>query len=379
MNSSVRLIAPASISDFGIDNNQWQILVDVIYPDAKESSSIMKVLSYCKARNLDIFKKPVYIVPMWNASSGSMVETVYPGINEIQITASRSNLWAGLDSPKFGNFITKVFTDDIYDEKLNSMIEKSVELVFPEWCEVTVYRIVDGKKSSFTEPVFWEESYATIGNSIVPNFIWQKRARSQLMKCAKAASLRAAFPEECGDYAAEEMSGKVLNQDFNAVLKSVPSNISSAETSNLIYTDDEISDETKVFVEKVIVRAINQNSWAAASAYLEERLNGIDLSYSKHMMNNAILKSTPSPTSSSDNSAETNDSSLAPKATEQLPTYSENEVSDKVKLYVKQIIDRAVSKNAFNQALLYFQEKLTGIDLMYAKDSLEKQSLSTSV
>jgi hypothetical protein len=41
--------------------------------------------------------------------------------------------------------------------------------------------------------------------------MWERRKRGQLHKVAKAASLRAAFPEETGnDYTAEEMSGKEI-------------------------------------------------------------------------------------------------------------------------------------------------------------------------
>jgi hypothetical protein len=40
--------------------------------------------------------------------------------------------------------------------------------------------------------------------------MWLKRPRGQLHKVAKAASLRAAFPEE-GEYVAEEMEGKEID------------------------------------------------------------------------------------------------------------------------------------------------------------------------
>ncbi len=82
-------------------------------------------------------------------------------------------------------------------------------MTFPEWAEVTVYRLVNGVRCAFSETVFWEETYARQGKADLPNDMWQKRPRGQLLKCAKAASLRAAFPEEAG-YTAEEMEGKAL-------------------------------------------------------------------------------------------------------------------------------------------------------------------------
>jgi hypothetical protein len=61
--------------------------------------------------------------------------------------------------------------------------------------------------------VYWLESYATAGrDTVAPNEMWRRRTRGQLDKCAEAAALRAAFPEELGnDYAAEEMEGQVVD------------------------------------------------------------------------------------------------------------------------------------------------------------------------
>ena len=80
----------------------------------------------------------------------------------------------------------------------------------PESCTVVVYRNVNGRRESFAEPVFWMEAYARAGRGTeIPNDMWRKRPRGQLHKCAKAASLRAAFPEDLGSvYAAEEMEDR---------------------------------------------------------------------------------------------------------------------------------------------------------------------------
>jgi RecT family protein len=74
---------------------------------------------------------------------------------------------------------------------------------------VTVYRLIDGARCPFSEPVYWKEAYGRVGGTALPNEMWQKRPHGQLHKVAKAASLRAAFPEE-GDTAAEEMEGQTI-------------------------------------------------------------------------------------------------------------------------------------------------------------------------
>jgi hypothetical protein len=123
-----------------------------------------------------------------------------------------------MDSPKWGSPVTRTFRGGAWvrnavgHEDWVPDIEETVE--FPEWCEVTVYRVVDGVARAFSEPVYWLEAYSTTGrNSELPTEIWVKRPRGQLHKCAKAAALRAAFPEECGYYAAEEMEGKSIGDD----------------------------------------------------------------------------------------------------------------------------------------------------------------------
>jgi hypothetical protein len=71
--------------------------------------------------------------------------------------------------------------------------------------------MVGGDRCAYHAKVFWEETYATVGKSEVPNDMWAKRPRGQLDKCVEAAALRKAFPEELGNtYAAEEMEGRTI-------------------------------------------------------------------------------------------------------------------------------------------------------------------------
>lgn len=202
---------PTDAAAYGIDHQKWRVLTEAIYPGAKNPQSILLALAYCKARGYDPFKRPVHIVPVYSSTLRKMVETVWPGINSLQTDAARTGKWAGMDPPQFGPQVTKKFVGEVTEwvdgNKTAVMVTKDV--TFPEWCSVTVYRIVDGHKAAFSVPVWWMEAYARMGKSEVPNEMWERRARGQLMKCAQAASLRAAFPE-ISDYAAEEMEGRDL-------------------------------------------------------------------------------------------------------------------------------------------------------------------------
>lgn len=199
---------------YGIDLGEWRVLVDAIFPSAKSFEGVSMALAYCKARGLDIMKRPVHIVPMWSSEKKTYVETVWPGISEIRTTASRTGAYAGKDAPVFGPDTTEVFSGEVNEGfgKNRHKVKKNISVTFPEWCEVTVHRMVKGQRVPFTEIVYWKEAYASRGGSDIPNEMWCKRARGQLAKCAEAAALRCAFPEEIGnEYAAEEMAGKSLD------------------------------------------------------------------------------------------------------------------------------------------------------------------------
>lgn len=200
---------PANLGE--LDAGKWRVLCESVFPNAKTAESIVLALEYCKARKLDPFKRPVNIVPMWNKSLGREVETVWPGINEVQVTASRTGKYAGMDEPKWGADKTQTFKGFVKYKDGSQWKEENLEvtLTFPEWCAVTVYRMIEGQRCAFTEPVYWLEAYARRGKTEVPNDMWAKRTRGQLLKVAKAFSLRAAFPEE-GEYTAEEMEGKEI-------------------------------------------------------------------------------------------------------------------------------------------------------------------------
>ena len=180
-----------------INGQTWKVLQETLFPGASDASILMAV-DYCKVRNLDILKKPVHIVPIWDKNQKRMVDTVWQGISELRTTAMRTGQYAGCDETVFGPDITKNVG--------------GVEITFPEYAQITVYRIVAGQRVAFNGgKVRWLETVATTKEG-APNSMWKQRPYGQLEKCAEAAALRKAFPEELGnEYAAEEMGNKIDN------------------------------------------------------------------------------------------------------------------------------------------------------------------------
>lgn len=193
-----RLPYRAAIGEkFGIDQFQWKVLVESIFPGAQAIDSVVLAVLYCRVRRMDVMKRCVHIVPIWNKELGKLVDTVWPGIAELRTTAFRTNCYAGRSATEFGPDLT---------QKIGT-----VSVTFPEWAQVTVRRILpNGSIVDFAGPrVYWLETYAQAKrNDITPNSMWLKRVRGQIEKCAEAAALRAAFPEEVGnEVSAEEAEG----------------------------------------------------------------------------------------------------------------------------------------------------------------------------
>src|SRR3984893_10469166 len=145
---------------FGIDRAGWKALVEAIYTNAETAAAIVMALSYCRAPNLDPFKRPVHIVSMCSSVAGKMIETVWPGTSELRTTAFRTGQYAGMPAPDFGPTIARTFKSKAGRGKSKGQ-ERSLKLQFPEWCRVTIARELNGKERSFVGPkVYWVEAYA---------------------------------------------------------------------------------------------------------------------------------------------------------------------------------------------------------------------------
>lgn len=216
-----RLPYPAQAQAAGIGPGKWKALVDAVFPSAKTVDGVFLALEYAHARNLDVFKRVVHVVPMWNSALGREVETVWPGIGELRTTAHRTGKMAGVDDCVFGPDKNEAFKDARERTKSDGRggrqkvvdREECEAFTFPEWAQVTVYRMVDGERCAFVGPkVRFKEFFSGVKGLRVPNARWQQAPYYMLEKCAEAAALRRAFPEELGDVpSAEEMEGKTMD------------------------------------------------------------------------------------------------------------------------------------------------------------------------
>jgi phage recombination protein Bet len=170
----------------GVDPMLWNAIGASIFPGASDESKLLAI-DYCKSRGLDIMKKPCHIVPMnvKDAKTGAYGwrDIIMPGIAEIRITAARTGEYAGQDAPIFGPMVNLEFGKQMH--------------WVPEFCTITVYRMIRSERVAFSHTEFFEEACNTKNDGSL-NAMWAKRKRGQLTKCAEAGALRKGFPEETG-------------------------------------------------------------------------------------------------------------------------------------------------------------------------------------
>lgn len=220
----------------GINQAQWNTLKNSLYAGAKDDSVLM-VIDYCNARQLDPMLKPVHIVPM-SVKTGDkyeMKDVVMAGIGMYRIQAARSGDLAGTSSPKFGPDITA---------QLGSM-----SITYPDWCEVTVTKLIGGRLVDFTAREYYLENYAIKKRGDeTPNAMWLKRPRGQLAKCAEAQALRKGWPEIGQEPTFEEMEGKT-ERDITPKKESLASLMKPEQEPDMGWFDlimESISSATKV-------------------------------------------------------------------------------------------------------------------------------------
>lgn len=190
-----------------VDRHQWMTLKSSLYPGARDDS-IKMVLAYCAARGLDPMKKPCHIVPMSvkDPETGRYEwrDVILPGIYELRTTAQKTGLYIGQAAPEFGETIEY----------------QGVEA--PSSCAITVKRwhAESGMVAEFTgiarfsECVGLKKDKSTGAQTI--NERWSRAPFQMLEKCAEAAALRKAFPDELGgEMTHEEMTGVTVYAESN--------------------------------------------------------------------------------------------------------------------------------------------------------------------
>lgn len=123
-------------------------------------------LSVCHAKNINPFSGLLYL--QIRTSKGVKKAVVAATIDGARLAASRSGEYAGSDEPE-------------YDK----------ETGMPEWCKVTVWRMIEKERCAFTAKIRMAE-WMPEGEAA---YMWKKKPFHMLGKAAEAQALRKAFPD----------------------------------------------------------------------------------------------------------------------------------------------------------------------------------------
>jgi phage recombination protein Bet len=193
-------VLPPSVTSRGLDVAQWSTLCNSLFPGAKAESVLMAV-DYCKARGLDIMKKPCHIVPISvkDGDGWKYRDVVMPGIYEYRITAHRTKEYMGHSKPEYGP------------------TEEFGGVHAPAWCEMVIKRLHSETTTIVEYPVRVYFSEVCAIKDGKANQRWGKAPIQMLTKCCEAAGLREAFPDELGGTQTDdEMYGRVIDAEVVA-------------------------------------------------------------------------------------------------------------------------------------------------------------------
>jgi len=151
-------------------------------------------IQVCKGANLNPFLKQVFLVPRWDSREGKEVRAIQVSIDGFRAIAEESGSYAGNEDAIFIG--EKAIELTSKDGKVKSSVNVPLE------AKVTVYKLVESQRYSFTATARWDEYYP----GLKMGFQWHIRPYLMLGKCAEALALRKAFPKLLsGMYASEEL------------------------------------------------------------------------------------------------------------------------------------------------------------------------------
>jgi len=167
---------------------QIEMIRTSIVPKEANIQQVDWYLGQAKRTGLDPLGKQIYLLLFKDWKSGKITPVIHIGIDGYLLIADRTGAYAGMDDPTYGPMLMGKYEDK--------------EFSYPEWCRVTIYKIVQGQRVPYTDTCYWDEYYPG-----PRGFKWrQGGGRNQLSKCAKAKVLRQGFPKEySGTYTTAEI------------------------------------------------------------------------------------------------------------------------------------------------------------------------------
>lgn len=188
----------------------------------------------CQQYGLSPFKKEIYLV-RYETRNGSQYHTIV-GIEGLQKKAATTGQFAGCDVEKY---------DLQSDGTFKTASELKAANQLPKTCTVTVYRLINGVKCSFTATAVFEEYYPAPqkGKALTMPF-------NMIAKCARAKALKIAFSDELAGLHIEEERAAFEDTTLQAANAGLPEAIDVEELKRLIAACQNTDELLKLYRSK---------------------------------------------------------------------------------------------------------------------------------
>lgn len=166
-----------------------------------DDANLAMFLHYCQRTGMDPFTRQIYMIGRWDKTSGRLKYTIQMAIDGFRIIAQRSLQYAGQTEPQWCG--PDGAWRDVWVDHSTPPVAARIGVLRHGWPQPT-YAI-----AHFAE-------YAPMkrdGSGLEP--MWKRMPANQISKCAEAAALRKAFPNDLsGMYVPEELE---KNDEYQVV------------------------------------------------------------------------------------------------------------------------------------------------------------------
>ena len=174
---------------------------EAVFPGANDAELAL-FLHDCQRQGCHPLDRMIHPTTYTDQRSGKRKYVAVTSIDLMRSRAAESGEYAGSDEPDYG-------------PEVESRDQANKNYKHPEWCRVTVHRIVQGQRYSFTHKAWWSEYYPGDARGAM----WRKMPHNQLGKCCEAAALRKGFPRELGRVFVEGERIEDEQPDFRDIAK----------------------------------------------------------------------------------------------------------------------------------------------------------------
>lgn len=189
-----RVEKPAGALALNADQSRWtpeqRAALAQIGLEKADDANLAMFLHYCQRTGLDPFTRQIYMIGRWDSRAGRLKYTIQMAIDAFRIIAQRSLQYAGQTEPQWCG--PDGIWKDVWVDHTKPPVAARIGVLRNGW-PMPTYAVAH-----------FAEFAPTKDGKLEP--MWARMPANQIAKCAEAAALRKAFPNDLsGMYVPEEL------------------------------------------------------------------------------------------------------------------------------------------------------------------------------